>query len=118
MAKCVVDDGPVISHSPRCGIFVFCLLLFPQNKRKIYKLRQTKLSQFVYFSLVLREQEETKTKYSAPVANLTEISGSKLDVKKTGVAVITTRLVGIMAESLVSNFGKDREISESFFFSI
>ena len=50
------------------------------------------------------------------MANLTEISGSKLDVKKTGVAVITTRLVGIMAESLVSNFGKDREISESFFF--
>ena len=36
---------------------------FPQ---KIYKLRQTKLSQFVYFSLVLRELEETKTKYSAP----------------------------------------------------
>ena len=25
-----------------------------------------KLSQFVYFSLILREQEETKTKYSAP----------------------------------------------------
>ena len=49
------------------------------------------------------------------VANLTEISGSKLDVKKTGVAIITTRLVGIMAESLVSNFGKDRKISESFF---
>ena len=36
---------------------------FPQ---KIYKLRQTKLSQFVYFSLVLREREETRTKYSAP----------------------------------------------------
>ena len=27
---------------------------------------ETKLSQFVYFSLVLREQEEAKTKYSAP----------------------------------------------------
>ena len=27
---------------------------------------QTKLSQFVYFSLVLREQVETNTKYSAP----------------------------------------------------
>ena len=89
----------------RCGIFVFCLLSFPQNERKIYKLRQlslpqfvyfmctepsmfrkyfvkvnidgsvlkkyanwdkTKLSQFVYFSLVLREWEETKTKYSTP----------------------------------------------------
>ena len=49
------------------------------------------------------------------VANLTEISGSKLDVKKTGVAIITTRLVGIMAESLVSNFGKGGKISESFF---
>ena len=52
------------------------------------------------------------------VANLTEISGSKLDVKKTGVAIITTRLVGIMAESFVSNFGKYGKISESFFFSI
>ena len=31
--------------------------------QKIYKLRQTKLSQFVYFSLILREREETKTKY-------------------------------------------------------
>ena len=29
-------------------------------------MRQTKLSQLVYFSLVLREQKETKTKYSAP----------------------------------------------------
>ena len=34
--------------------------------QKIYKLKQTKLSQFVYFSLVLREREKTKTKYSAP----------------------------------------------------
>ena len=34
--------------------------------QKIYKLRQTRMFQFVYFSLVLREQEETKTKYSAP----------------------------------------------------
>ena len=34
--------------------------------QKIYKLRQTKLSQFVYFSLVLREREETKNNYSAP----------------------------------------------------
>ena len=33
---------------------------------KLCKLRQTKLSQFVYFSLVLREQEEPKSKYSAP----------------------------------------------------
>ena len=49
------------------------------------------------------------------VANLTEISGSKLDVKKTGVAIITTRLVGIMAESLVSNFGKGGKNSETFF---
>ena len=28
-------------------------------------LRQTKLSQFAHFSLVLRERQETKTKYSA-----------------------------------------------------
>ena len=34
--------------------------------QKIYKLRQTKLSQFIYFSLVLREREERKTKYLAP----------------------------------------------------
>ena len=33
----------------------------------IYKLRQTKLSQFEYFSLVLKEQEETKNKYYAPL---------------------------------------------------
>ena len=32
-----------------CGIFIFCLLSFPQNKRKIYKLRQLRLSQFVNF---------------------------------------------------------------------
>ena len=33
----------------RCGIFGFCLLWFPQNERKIYKLRQLSQSQFVYF---------------------------------------------------------------------
>ena len=32
--------------------------------QKIYKLRQANLSKFVYSSLVLREQEETKNKYS------------------------------------------------------
>ena len=32
----------------------------------IYKLRQTNLSQFVYFFLILREEEETKTTYSTP----------------------------------------------------
>ena len=32
-----------------CGIFGFSLLSFPQNKRKIYKLRHLSLSQFVYF---------------------------------------------------------------------
>ena len=52
-----------------------CLLLqntfFCKSKQrwlraqKKYKLRQTKLSWFVYFSFVLREWEETKTKYSA-----------------------------------------------------
>ena len=34
--------------------------------QKIYKLKQTKLSQFVYSSLVSREQGDTKTNYSAP----------------------------------------------------
>ena len=33
----------------RCKIFGFCLLSFPQNERKIYKLRQLSLFQFVYF---------------------------------------------------------------------
>ena len=33
--------------------------------QKIYKLRQTMLSQFVYFSLVFWEREETKTTFSA-----------------------------------------------------
>ena len=36
------------------------------SSQKIHKLRQTKWSQSVYFSPVLREWEETKTKYSAP----------------------------------------------------
>ena len=45
---------------------------------KIYKVRQTTLSQFVYFSLVLREWEETITKYSAPRRRLlTWGSGSR-----------------------------------------
>jgi hypothetical protein len=35
--------------SLRCGMFVFCLFLFPQNERKICKLSQLRLSQFVYF---------------------------------------------------------------------
>ena len=32
-----------------CEIFGLCLLSFTQNERKIYKLRQLSLSQFVYF---------------------------------------------------------------------
>ena len=35
--------------SLRCGIFGFCLPSFAQSERKIYKLRQLSLSQFVYF---------------------------------------------------------------------
>ena len=34
--------------NPWSGIFVFCLLLFPQNEGKIYKLRQLSFSQFIY----------------------------------------------------------------------
>ena len=54
----------------RCGIFGFCLLSFPQNKRKIYKLRQLSLSQFVYF---LRAEPSmfTFTKESIFTPNLT-----------------------------------------------
>ena len=77
-----IDAIRIIKERLRCGIFGFCFLLFPQNERKMYKLRQLFfLSQFVYFlstepsmstftkksifqfvsfSLVLREQEETK----------------------------------------------------------
>ena len=36
-----------------------------QTREKYTNLRQTKLSQFVYFSLILIEREEAKTKYSA-----------------------------------------------------
>ena len=50
-----VDDGfeiqmcvPAVVRT-RCGIFGFCLLSFPQNERKIYKLSQLSLSQFVHF---------------------------------------------------------------------
>ena len=38
-----------LDYQYRCGIFDSCLLSFPQNERKIYKLRQLSLSQFVYF---------------------------------------------------------------------
>ena len=50
-----------------------CLLLFPQNERKFYKLRQLGLSQFVNFLTTeqsmftfakVRDREETKIKYS------------------------------------------------------
>ena len=37
------------SRSPRCEIFGIFLLSFPQNERKIYKLRQLSLPQFLYF---------------------------------------------------------------------
>ena len=36
-------------HQLGCGIFGFCLLSFPQKERKIYKLRELTMSQFVYF---------------------------------------------------------------------
>ena len=36
-------------HKFRGGIFGFCLLSFPQNGRKIYRLRPLSLSKFVYF---------------------------------------------------------------------
>ena len=35
--------------SVRCEIFGLRLLSFPQNERKIYRMRQVSLSQFVYF---------------------------------------------------------------------
>ena len=45
-----------------CGIFGFCLLLFPQKKRKINELRELSLSQFVYF-LSTKPSMFTFTKY-------------------------------------------------------
>jgi hypothetical protein len=47
--SCIFCNGLQIFGSMWCGIFVFCLLLFPQNIRKIYKLTQLSLSKFVYF---------------------------------------------------------------------
>ena len=55
------QNSPIVHHlacivvsmenleSVGCRIFGFCLLWFPQNKRKIYKLRQLSLSQFVLY---------------------------------------------------------------------
>ena len=51
-----------IQGSLRCRIFGFCLLSLPQNERKIYKLRQLSLSQFVYF-LSTKPSMFTFTKY-------------------------------------------------------
>ena len=76
-------EKQLTSTSQWCGIFGFFLLSLPQNETKIYKLRQlslkvfwkskhrwlypqlrpTKLSQFVYFSLVLRERDKKKSRY-------------------------------------------------------
>ena len=54
------------------------LIYEPDFSRQI-TLQNNKLSQFVYFSLILREREETKTKYSAPYMKLFYI---KLMIKK------------------------------------
>ena len=43
------DSDDSDDSSLGCGIFGFCLFLFRQNERKICKLRQFSLSQFVYF---------------------------------------------------------------------
>ena len=37
LGKCYYVEGTEMNF--RCGIFGFCLLSFPQNKRKMYKLR-------------------------------------------------------------------------------
>ena len=42
-------ENIVTQGALRCGIFGFCFFSFPQNARKVYKLRQLSLSQFVYF---------------------------------------------------------------------
>ena len=46
-------------------LFVPFCIFFEHRAIYVY-FYKTKLSQFVYFSLVLREREETKTKYSVP----------------------------------------------------
>ena len=43
------------------------------------------MSQFVYFSLVLREREETKTKYSAPKGPIDFVSDIQLDEEKVTI---------------------------------
>ena len=43
------DSDDSDDSSLGCGIFGVCLFLFRQNERKICKLRQFSLSQFVYF---------------------------------------------------------------------
>ena len=40
------------------------------SSRSLKTREKYKLSEFVYFSLVLREREETKTKYSAPLSSV------------------------------------------------
>ena len=51
LGKCYYVEGTEMNF--RCGIFGFCLLSFPQNKRKMYKLRQLS---WYNFSLVLRQK--------------------------------------------------------------
>ena len=43
------------------------------------------MSQFVYFSLVLREREETKTKYSVPKCPIDFVSDIQLDEEKVAI---------------------------------
>ena len=49
------------------------------------KLRQTKLSQFVYFSFLLRECEETKIKFSAPLYCLKKLKIKNNRLKQTSI---------------------------------
>ena len=43
------------------------------------------MTQFVYFSLVVREREETKTKYSAPKGPIDFVSDIQLDEEKVAI---------------------------------
>ena len=62
-----MSPSPFLKEESAKWIFFWQNCEFYHSKLKSkHKLRQTKLSQFVYFSLVLREPEETKTKYSTP----------------------------------------------------
>ena len=83
---------------------VFCKCkhrwLCPQ---KIYKLRQIKLFLFVYFSLVLREWEEKRTKYFPTQMVVKELQNPKTNTKLLR-KIIVIYLVGESCEEFANRY--------------